>query len=433
MRGIFIPFLFVLFYFCGQTMSSLQRGQMRPSGFEPEDISTDKLWSEARSLQTDSTISSFLDEFDLVGASVSVARNGKLVYTKGFGYASLENREPVTPQHLFRIASVSKLVTAIGIMKLAEQQKIDLESTVFGPKGILAGFGYSDSTYEKVKVKHLLYHTTGWSKLHGDPALYPSQVARIQKASFPITADHLLTYALSKPLGFEPGTRYFYSNFGYVVLGRVIEEVSGMPYEDYIKFYVLQPAGIYDMRIGDSFIDQKYPGEVNYYTPASIGLQRAYDNSGTMVPPAYGNTDIRLLGAAGGWLASSVSMVRLVAVIDGFPEVKDLLKFESVQAMVTPDRHSNSLIGWKGSDRYGTWWRTGTLHGTLALVVRQNDNTIWAMVTNSTPRNRKIHNRIARCMFSALRDTSIFTDEDLFARYLMTGPELYSQNLKPEN
>lgn len=431
-RSVLFIVLFVLFYFGGHTLSSFQRTPQRPDSFEPEDISTGRLWSEAQSLQTDSTISAFLAGYDIVGASVSVARNGRLVYSKGFGYASLEEQQPVTPQHLFRVASVSKLITAVGIMKLVEQQKLDLESQVFGSRGILPAIPFEDSAYLAVQVKHLLNHTAGWSRYQGDPALYPSEVARVQHKSFPISADDLLSYTLAKPLGYKPGSHYFYSNFGFVVLGRIIEEASGMPYEDYIRFYVLQPAGIYDMRLGDSFYDQKYPGEVNYYTSAAIGLQRSYDNSGQMVPPAYGSTDIRLLGAAGGWLASSVSLVRLVSVVDGFPEVKDILKTESIREMVTPDPHSHSLLGWKGSDRYGTWWRTGTLHGTLALVVRQNDNTIWTMITNSTPRNRKIHNRIAHCMFAALHDTSCFTDEDLFARYLSTGPDLYSQNIRTE-
>ncbi len=85
----------------------------------------------------DSVMESFIRRWQVSGASVALVKHGKLVYAKGYGLADKENNEPVQPTHLFRIASISKLVTAVGIMKLVESNQLSLNDTVFGENGIL--------------------------------------------------------------------------------------------------------------------------------------------------------------------------------------------------------------------------------------------------------------------------------------------------------
>ena len=115
----------------------------------------------------DQIIGPFLEKYDIKGASVAVTREGRLVFAKGFGYANVETGRKMSPGNVFRIASVSKLITAIAIMQLVEQGKLHLEDTVFGPDGILNDsiyMDYKDPRVEKITVHQLLQHRAGWSR-----------------------------------------------------------------------------------------------------------------------------------------------------------------------------------------------------------------------------------------------------------------------------
>ena len=123
----------------------------------------------------DRSVNSFLKTWKVKGASVAVTKDEKLVYAKGFGTANDETGEEVKPGHLFRIASVSKLITAVAVMKLYEEGKLGLDDKVFGAQGILNDsifLTYRDSRYEDITIRHLLNHTAGWSRYAGDPMFY---------------------------------------------------------------------------------------------------------------------------------------------------------------------------------------------------------------------------------------------------------------------
>ncbi|TFH37883.1 MAG: class A beta-lactamase-related serine hydrolase, partial [Bacteroidia bacterium] len=119
----------------------------------------------------DRTITSFMRLWDLHGASVAIAREGKLIFAKGYGYVDGDSGNRIEPYNRFRIASVSKLVTAVAIMKLAEQNLLDLEGRVFGPEGILNDEYYDnprDKRVYNITVSHLLSHQGGWTTRWGD-------------------------------------------------------------------------------------------------------------------------------------------------------------------------------------------------------------------------------------------------------------------------
>ena len=134
-----------------------------------------------------------LTSLKLTGATVAVVKNEKLVYAKGFGYADSENKVPVEPSSLFRIGSISKLITAIAILKMVDEGKIGLDDYVFGDNGILKGTKYkgiSNRNFYKIKVKHLLNHTAGWSLItYGDPMFIPAKINKMDKAAYPIDFD----------------------------------------------------------------------------------------------------------------------------------------------------------------------------------------------------------------------------------------------------
>jgi len=363
-------------------------------------------------------IADFLKRYKIKGASVAVTKDGRLVYAKGFGYADEESSELVEPRHVFRIASLSKLITAVAVMHLVEEGRIDLDSRVFGPEGILNDsiyLSYKDSRVENITIQHLLMHKAGWSRYYGDPMFMPHVVSRRMDAELPVSPPDVISYTLTRKLNYKPGTRYSYSNLGYAILGEVIEDVTGMAYEDYIQFAILHPLGIHDMKIGRGYLEERAENEVLYYEVSGSRKVLAFDSHDTYVPRVYGGNDIELLGAAGGWIASPAELLKLVVAIDGFTTSPDLLMPETIRKMTNSRRSRYDMIGWKGADGQGTWWRTGTLTGTSALLVRQNNGINWIIVTNTTTWKRsRIHSETSRTMFRALAKVREWPEYDLF-------------------
>ncbi len=379
---------------------------------------TNNVSSNPSTAEIDTTIKQFMRQHGIVGASLAITRKGRLIYSKGFGYADEETGELVKPESLFRIASVSKLITAVAIMKLVEDERLRLNTPVFGPEGILNDSiyrNYTDKRVEQITIHELLDHTAGWSHKKADPLFMPLYVAKEMGVQPPADIKTIIQYALKKKLDFNPGTKYSYSNLGYAILGQVIEKITGMPYEDYVQFAILHPLGIYDMHIGKSYFDEKYPNEVKYYEPKDEAKCYAFDGSGKLVPMTYGGNNIQLLGAAGGWIASATELIKLVVAIDGFDSKPDILSKKIIREMTKSNKRTKKLIGWRGTDGYDTWWRTGTLTGTSALVMRQRNEINWVILFNtSTDRKSKIHNDISRTMFQALRHVDSWPDVDLF-------------------
>jgi CubicO group peptidase (beta-lactamase class C family) len=364
------------------------------------------------------SISDFLKRYKIKGASVAVTKDGRLVYAKGFGYANEEQAEMVDPNHVFRLASISKLITAVSIMRLAEEGKLNLDDRVFGPEGILNDsiyFHYRDKRVENITVRHLLVHKAGWSRYYGDPMFMPHVVARRMKVDLPVQAEDVIAYSLTRKLNYRPGTRYSYSNLGYAILGEIIEKTTGIGYEDYVRLSLLQPLGIVDMQIGNGYYEQRAPREVKYYGSSGSRKVLAYDSRERYTSRVYGGNDISLLGAAGGWVGSPADMLKLAVAIDGFNSSPDILMPESVEEMTRSRGSMYNMIGWKGGDGRGTWWRTGTLTGTSALMVRQNNGINWIIVMNTTTwKKSRIHSETSRTMFRAISSVREWPEYDLF-------------------
>lgn len=374
--------------------------------------------SDTNTVLMDSMVNEFLAIHKIAGASLAITKAGRLVYAKGYGYADREDSISVSPYHLFRLASVSKLITAVTIMKLIEEQKLTIDDTVFGPNGILkdsAYMDYKDKRYEQITIHQLLNHTAGWNKSFGDPVFNSLYVARILKVEPPAQIENVIEYCLQHNLSYKPGKKYKYSNFGYCLLGEVVEEITGMDYEDYVQFAILHPLGIYDMHIGKSFKDDLFVNEVSYYEAPGAMKIWAYDGSRQLVPIVYGGNHLQLLGAAGGWVSSAPELAKFMVAIDGFDSRPDILSKRTINLMTHSNGRSKHLLGWRGTDGYGTWWRTGTMSGTSALIMRHKNETNWVMLVNtSTKKSSKIHNDVSRTMFKALRTVDEWSEEDMF-------------------
>ncbi|WP_439185123.1 serine hydrolase domain-containing protein [Carboxylicivirga taeanensis] len=353
----------------------------------------------------------------LEGASVAIAKDGKLVYAKGFGYADKEMEIAVEPSHLFRIASVSKLITAAGIMRLKEQGRLTLDDKVFGETGILNDsiyLKYRDKRVEDITVRHLLEHSGGWTTRWGDQMFMPTIVASSLHKALPVSKSDIIRFVLNKRLHFTPGQSAYYSNLGYMILGEVISKVSGIEYEKYIQTNLLYPLGIFDMRIGGSYLHERAELEVKYYEPTPTFYVSDHSGTGEEVLRTYGGNDMQALGAAGGWIASSTDLMKLMLAIDGFSTYPDFLSSESIRLMVDDEINNYGPLGWRRI-RSNTWFRTGTLAGTSALMARQDDGIAYVVLFNTGSwKGPALANDIARVMNRGISSIENWPDYNLF-------------------
>lgn len=336
----------------------------------------------------DSQMAEYMSFWHIKGVSLSITRADSLVYSKGFGWADEEKGERMRPGTLLRLASVSKLITAAGIMKLREQGRLSLEDKVFGPSGILDDEIYtsaiSDTNYFKVNVEHLLRHQGGFTVRRGDPMFSTLTIIRQHRLSSPPDQQTLLLTQLPYALSFLPGSSQEYSNLGYLILSMIIEKLTGECYETWMQENILRPAGCDDFHIAGNFYEERYPNETRYYLQSDDEPVEVYDLSGRMVPRCYGGNDIRGLSGAGAWVASTAELARLIASIDGLPWVPDILSDESVRSMTEyygPDVYS---IGWNDTRPGHCWSRTGTLSGTSVLIRLFPDGECWVMASNTS-------------------------------------------------
>jgi CubicO group peptidase (beta-lactamase class C family) len=362
----------------------------------------------------DYQVQRFIEKYELKGVSISIVSDEKLVYSKGYGFANKEDSILASPGQLFRLASVSKLITAVTIMKLVEQNKIRLDSKVFGPHGFFNEEKYlkfEDPRLSDITVLNLLNHSGGWTQRYGDPMFNPLLVSNLVDEKSPATIDTYLKFVTSRRLHFTPGSMYSYSNMGYMFLGEIITRVTGMPYEDYVRKNILSPMGIYDMHLAHNLYKERFSNEVKYYVPAGDTLIYSYTGDSLLVSKTYGGNDIRLLGGAGGWVASSPELAKLLVSIDGFLKSKDFLSKESINLMTG---ELGKFLGWKQEYENG-WLRTGSFAGTNNALYRGNDGFEWVVLCNTGSwKGPAFSYDIIRLMKKISREVTVWPDKDLF-------------------
>ena len=308
----------------------------------------------------------FRRKFAVPGLSIAIAQNGRLAYEQAFGMTGRDSREELTPSHLFRIASVTKPITSVAIFNLIEKGRLRSEDRVFGKDGIL-GADYGKRPYgqgvEQITIDHLLTHTSGgWDNGPDDPMF--SNVGMNQA--------ELISWTLNNhPLKNPPGKVYAYSNFGYCLLGRVIEKITGQSYSDYVQKTILSPCGIVDMRIAGNTLEERASREVTYYGQGPGPYQNPYE------------INVTRMDSHGGWIATASDLVHFAIHVDGFDAARNILKPETIRKMTTPsDANTGYARGWSVNAK-GHWWHGGSLPGTTTVMVRTSNRFCWAALTNT--------------------------------------------------
>jgi hypothetical protein len=182
-----------------------------------------------------------------------------------------------------------------------------------------------------------------------------------------------------------------------------------------VQYTLLHPLDIQHMQIGQGRYEGRAPREVRYYDVSGDQNVLAYDSRDQYVPRVYGGNDVSLLGSAGGWIGSPADVLKLAVAIDGYNSSPDILLPETIAEMTDSESGRYNMIGWKGGDGRGTWWRTGTLTGSSVLMVRQNNGITWIIAMNTTTWKRsRIHSETSRAMFRAISSVREWPDYDLF-------------------
>ncbi|HEX7151657.1 MAG TPA: serine hydrolase domain-containing protein [Thermoanaerobaculia bacterium] len=260
---------------------------------------------EAEIRQLEQFIEAHMRETKMPALSVAIAK-GDFVWSKGFGLADVENRVPATAQSSYRMASVTKPMTAVGVMKLVEQGKIDLDAEVqtYVP--------YFPKKTHPVTIRQLLAHLGGISHYKNY-----SLEGRIRE---PKTTKEAIAIFQDFDLVNEPGTEYRYSSYGFNLLGAVIEGASGRSYGDYMRDEVWGPLGMSDTRMDDprALIPNRVRGYVLH--------------NGSLRNSEY--VDISSRFAGGGTRSTVLDMLKFVQGLDQ----GKLLKAESLDAMWTAQR-----------------------------------------------------------------------------------------------
>ncbi len=375
----------------------------------------------------------FMHRHAIPGAALAVTDQGRLVYSRGYGYADLAEKTPVAPESLFRIASISKPITAVAVLKLVEQGKLNLDDKVFDllPEYLdLVEEDKFDSRQRNITIRHLLQHRGGWDRDKSFDAMFQSvRFAKKLNAPPPATPDVVIKAMMGQKLDFDPGERYAYSNYGYCLLGRVIEKISGQSYDDFVKQQVLEPIGIRTMRIGRSRLDERQAGEVRYYDP-DVGRSVFAEDLGQRTPWQYGGWHLEAMDAHGGWIASAVDLARFAVALDDAQPGK-FLQPESMAAMYerpaglaghredgTPKDVFYSL-GWlnrvvdQGKAHH---WHTGSLDGTAAILIRRADGRNFVVLFNSrvSPHVSHLATAIDPLLHKAAEGVEQWPEVDLF-------------------
>lgn len=308
----------------------------------------------------DSKVRAYMKANDVPGMSIAISLNERLVYASGYGNADVEKGEAVGTSHRFRVASVSKPITRVAVARVIADTSLEMNSKVFGNNSVLGGQFSTPSNNPKIvdiTVEHLIGHRGGWVNVNknGDKS----------DPMFAYTGtDHkgLIEWTLKNyPLGYDPGTDDAYSNFGYSLLGRVIETRTGKGYEAYVRDTILKPAGASGMVIGGDKEADRKSNEVKYYGGG-----------------AYSSVKPQRFDAHGGWIATPIDLLRFL-------------------------RHETVL-----GNSYGHY---GEMSGTTSVLRRRSDGFSMAAVSNKSNDSTEAMNAM---LTEIVEGVSKWPDGDMF-------------------
>ncbi|TXE16332.1 serine hydrolase [Psychroflexus gondwanensis] len=268
---------------------------------------------------------------DAPGVSILVAKDGKAIYSRGSGIANLELDIKAAPKHVFEIGSITKQFTAVAILMLEEQGKLSVEDEI---TKFIPDYPTQDKT---ITVHHLLNHTSGIKS-------YTNMPSFMEFARTDMTPTVLMGRFKNEQMEFDPGTQFNYNNSGYIVLGHIIEVVSGQSYEDFIQTNIFDKVGM----------DNSYYGSMTRLIP---NRARGYSKTET----GYRNADylsLTLPYAAGSIMSTTADLLKWQNAISA----NTLIKKSSLEKAT-----NGSTLDSGEEITYGYGWYTGNINGSASV------------------------------------------------------------------
>lgn len=315
----------------------------------------------------------FMEGQGIGAGALAISKDGRVVYELTMGWQDRERTVPLPSSVMMRIASLTKPITAAAIRKLADDRKLGLDDRVFDVTGDGTGLlriepfpQLGDPRIGDITVNHLLQHRGGWDRdSTADFALeHEIRIARALSVPSPPGPLNTMRYVLGRPLQFDPGTREAYSNIGYLVLGLIIEEISGQDYMTYVHDKVFAPLGVPagDVVQGRTFPADRDPREP-WYDPAGRVSSNAFNPSGPLVPVPDGGWDHESTLAFAGLVASPRAVLRFLA-----------------EYQMSGDDIGTGREGREGAG----WWRyhTGRLRGVEAVAFQRGNGFDFVVFLN---------------------------------------------------
>jgi serine beta-lactamase-like protein LACTB len=285
--------------------------------------------------QIAAAVSKFMADTHVPGLAVGVVENGEYEWAGGFGLADVENNVPASEHTLFRLASISKSLTATAAMQLQERGQLDLDAPV---QKYCPAFPQKSGT---ITTRLAMGHLAGIRHYKGGADDF--EIGNTKHFDNPIQAG--LDFFKNEPLLSEPGKQFHYSTQGYTLVGCVIEGASGAKYVDFVRQNVFVPAGMEHTQVDDRFA--VIPYRTRFYQKT---------DSGTVQNADFLDSSYKIPG--GGWLSSAEDMARFeVAILND-----KLIKRATRDLMWTPLKPSDG-----SKDGYGLGWGTGAEGGVLTL------------------------------------------------------------------
>jgi N-acyl-D-amino-acid deacylase len=360
-----------------------------------------------------------MDRHGIPGAAFAIARDGKLLLAKGYGWANVATGAPAAPETLFGLASLSKPLTAVATLKLVEQGKLGLDNAVFGILNDLRAPAGArvDPRLVDVTVRQCLNHSGGWDRgLKGDPVNWEPQICRAYRVRPPLSAGQFLEFMLGQPLDFKPGTEQKYSNVGFIILGQIIAKVSGQSYERFVTDNILKPMGI--KQAGLHGMDGKY-----------IVGEAVRCLAGTLI--ALPAMVLPMINAAGGWTASVVDMARFLTNLDG-SRGESVLSEKTRQLMIAPPseplkpRENGTWfgLGWDSvvvKDKTFGYYKDGSYQGMRTFMKRLPSGVNWVLLYNASmefdPQDTRIAANTVQEVHQLVEGNNKYPDIDLFKEF----------------
>ncbi|OAI39643.1 hypothetical protein AYO40_05625 [Planctomycetaceae bacterium SCGC AG-212-D15] len=367
----------------------------------------------------DSAMKAIMDRHGVPGAALAIAKGGKLLCARAYGWSNVAKGTASEPDTLFGLASLSKPITAVATMKLVEEGKLKLDDAVFDILNYIKPPPRTrvDPRLREITVRHCLDHSGGWDRnVTGDVINWEPQICRMYKVRPPLSPGKLISFVMGTPLNFKPGTDARYSNTGYIILGEVIAATSGQPYEQFVTEKVLKPMGITQTRM--TGFDGKYvKGETLRYLPGTLVSLPA------MLLP--------MVNAAGGWSSSVVDMARFLTNIDG-SRGESVLSEKTRKLMLAPPPaplkpRANGTwfgLGWDAvltNDRGTTYFKEGSYQGMRTFMKRLPNGVNWALLYNASmefdPQDMRIAASTIREARELIDKFEDYPDIDLFKEF----------------